>query len=81
MWPKSRYWLHGPKVAKNGNSKYAKRDQAEILAYIAQNGPSSVFDVELCCMMNKTAVMKHLVALEGRHKIEKCEGKTWQVVA
>ncbi|MCK9569000.1 hypothetical protein M0R72_08670 [Candidatus Pacearchaeota archaeon] len=82
MWPRSRYWLTGPKVAKNGNCRYAERDRAEILAYIVQNGPVSCFDIELCCHHEKAPVMRHLAALEGQHKIEGCyfSGEKFRVV-
>lgn len=82
MWPKSRYWLCGPHMAKNWNSKYADRDRQEVIAYIAQNGPSSCYDVELCCHMEKKAATRILVALEGQHVIERCYfgGEKWRAI-
>lgn len=82
MWPRSRYWLSGPKVPRNGDSKYTERDRAEILAYIARNGPSSIFDIELCCHIERKPAMKHLAYLEGQHEVERCYfgGEKYRVV-
>lgn len=82
MWPRSRYCTTGAKKPKNGDSIYMKLDRAEILAYIAQNGPVSCFDVELCCHMEKKPVMKHLAAMEGQRVIERCYfgGEKWRVI-
>lgn len=49
-----------------------EHDRQEVLSYIAQNGPVSCFDVELCCMMDKKAARRHLNTLGGQHKIERC---------
>ncbi|MCK9570417.1 hypothetical protein M0R72_15830 [Candidatus Pacearchaeota archaeon] len=60
-----------------------ERDRREVLAYIAHNGPCSMFDVELCCMLDKKAARRHLVALERQHEIERCyfSGEKWRVIA
>ena len=83
MWPKSRYFTAGPTNPRNASSVYHKMDQAEVLAYIVQNGPVSCFDVELCCHMERKPAMKLLVGLEGQHVIERCYfgGEKFRVVA
>jgi hypothetical protein len=61
-------------VAPTGDNRVPgkERDRREVLTYIAQNGPCSAFDVELCLMLDRKAVRRHLMALEGQHEIERC---------
>lgn len=68
MWPKSRYGNTAPLDPNNG-AYWWGRDNAEILAYIAQNGPCSAFDLQLCCNQGTDAVLRHLAALEKEGKI------------
>lgn len=71
-------------VAPNGDNRIPgrERDRQEVLAYIAQNGPCSAFDVELCLMLDRKAARRHLKALEGQHVVERCYfgGEKYRVV-
>jgi hypothetical protein len=77
MWPKSRYGNTTPLDPNNG-AYWWDRDHAEILAYIAQNGPCSAFDLQLCCNQGTDAVLRHLAALKKEGKIAG-SGKFYQI--
>jgi hypothetical protein len=68
LWPKSRYGNTEPHNPNNG-AYWWSRDHAEILAYIAENGPCSAFDVQLCCHQTERAARRHLAALKKEGKI------------
>lgn len=74
MWPRSRHAgaIHMPIKPRGQYSDMCVRDRAEILAYIARNGPVSRWDVELCCHHGRDTAMKHIAALERQHEIERC---------
>jgi len=79
MWPRSRYHKGGPIHAHNHHSLDMARDRKEILAYIAQNGPCSRWDIELCCHQSKDAVLGHLAALQKAGDVDRYHD-SYQVV-
>ncbi len=82
LWPRSWYSHFRTSQGHNPHSMFTQADRTEILSYIAQNGPVSRFDIELCCHQTKKPVTRHLAALEGQHIIERCyfNGEKFRVV-
>lgn len=76
MWPRDRYYMNGAHTPSNGRN--IQPDQDEILSYIAQNGPCSHWDIELCTHQDYKPVMRHLAALQKGGKIAK-KGKFYQM--
>jgi len=66
-----------PKYKNFSKGRYNK-DREEILAYIAQNGPCSTFDIELCLHHENGPVLRHLKGLLEEGKITKA-GKFYQI--
>lgn len=82
VWPSSMRRIIRNKpypTYKNNRRAGYQKDRSEILAYIAQNGPCSRFDIELCCHQDETPVLKHLAALREAGSIERYQD-SYQVV-
>ena len=60
------------------SERYYLKEEREILAYISRHRPVSVFDIELCCHMEKKPVLGHLVNLRRQGKVTCLRGK-WQI--
>lgn len=58
-------------IFKNYGAGQYKKDRQEVLAYIAQNGPCSVFDIQMCLHQGRNAVLGHLAALLDDNRISK----------
>lgn len=73
MWPRSRHagTVHMPIKPRGQYSDMCVRDRADILAYIARNGPCTRFDIELECHQSQTPVLRHLAALRAAGSIER----------
>lgn len=58
-----------PTIGRATDQYNFRKDDEEILTYIAQNGPCSSFDIELCCHQGRYAVMNHLAGLRKAGKV------------
>ena len=78
-FPRDRY---ATDAQCNQYTAYRCKDRQEILAYIKQHGPCSVFDLELCLHQENAPVMRHLAALQARSAIERCYfgGEKYRVI-